>query len=87
MNIVENANKKTAADKTYGNHEMTLPMAAEVRAPPWFEAMNSALFGSEYAPVRMMTKAVMVHTTIVSMKGSSRATIPSSTGCETFAAE
>ena len=42
--------------------------------------------GSFHAPVTTMTRPVMVHTTIVSTKGSSSATIPSRTGSSVRAA-
>ena len=40
-----------------------------------------------YAPVIIITKAVIVQTTMVSINGSRRATTPSCTGSELFAAE
>ena len=66
---------------------MTLPIAAEVSAPPWLFVIIWAFKGSRYAPVIMITRAVIVQTTIVSINGSSKATVPSSTGWETLAAE
>ena len=66
--------------KEYGNHGITLLMAEEVSAPLWLFLMKSAFDGSRYAPVIIITSAVIVQTTIVSINGSSKATTPSSTG-------
>ena len=48
---------------------------------------NAASASRSYAPLERMTRAVIVHTRIVSMKGSRPATTPSRTGSSVLAAE
>jgi len=68
-------------DSTAGNHGNTVEKADDVIAIPLPTS------GSRYAPVTTMTRPVIVQTMIVSMKGSSSATIPSRTGSSVRAAE
>ena len=78
--MVDNANKITATKSILGNQGITEAKALEVKDTP------SVAVGS-IEPVMMITKAVMVHTTTVSMKGSNKATIPSLMGSSVRAAE
>ena len=70
-----NANRTTATVRTYGNHEITDSKAPEVKR------IACASFKLEFSavtfPVIIKTKAVIVQTTTVSIKGSSNATKPS----------
>ena len=70
----ENANKITATVNTYGNQEMPLSKALEVRMAPCSKLTG---FPAVICPVMINAKAVIVQTTTVSIKGSSRATKPS----------
>src|SRR5690606_22522045 len=76
--MVENANRNTAKAKMYGNHDIWLPKASDVN---WAPAMPS----TSCIPVKINTNAVNVHTTTVSIKGSSKATKPSEGGLLVFA--
>ncbi|MPN35502.1 hypothetical protein SDC9_183000 [bioreactor metagenome] len=61
--------------KRYGNHGETVANAAVVSSVPF------RLSGLAYKPDVIITKAVIVQITTVSIKGSSSATYPSVTGC------
>ena len=50
-------------------------------------AIHSAVAARDQTPLDRITSAVMVHTTMVSMKGSRPATTPSVTGSEVLTAE
>lgn len=80
--MVLKANSITATESTTGNHGKTEPKAFEVS---WIPALDDAV--GSYTPVMMITRAVMVQTTTVSINGSSRATTPSLIGSLVFAAE
>ena len=73
--MVENANSTTAMVSTHGNQEKADSNAEEVSCTPALGSTD----GSQ-VPVIMITNAVMVHTTTVSMNGSYSATKPSVTG-------
>src|SRR5690606_12190701 len=73
------AKRKTARASTYGNHEITLPKASDVSVAP-------ATPTTSCLPVKISTSAVKVHTTTVSIKGSSNATKPSEGGLWVLAA-
>ena len=66
--------------------EITSPIATDVSAAPSSFSTNSWYSGLLYAPVIMITRAVIVQMMTVSMNGPSSATIPSRAGYFVFAA-
>ena len=80
--MVEIAKRVTAINNTKGNHAITDANALEVTSIPFAPARFSPKL-----PVITMTSAVIEHTTIVSIKGSSNATIPSLAGFVVLTAE
>ena len=77
---MEKAKRVTAMRRMKGNQEMTDLKAAEVSCTPSRPPVSSA------KPVKMSTSEVMVQMTMVSMKGSMEATMPSLTGSSFCAA-
>src|SRR5690606_35245956 len=84
--MVEKANRITATVSTYGNHGNTDAKAFEVATTP-SEVLTpySIILPS---PLQIIiTRAVMVQTTTVSINGSSKATKPSDAGYFVLTAE
>ena len=76
----------TAMVKMYGKKESTDPKAAEVASTPSGDLTPYSMI--EPSPfVMIITSAVIVHTTTVSINGSSKATKPSDAGKFVFTAE
>src|SRR3990167_6223066 len=78
--MVEKANSTTASASTYGNQLTALPKATEVRPTPVAPPACAVRPPASTWPVMMITRAVMVQITTVSMKGSSSAAKPCDTG-------
>ena len=78
-------NKNTTTDKTYGNHDIAVPNAADVNSAPFIPPPT--LYRGLESEVINITDAVIKQTIIVSMKGPIIATMPSLTGSSVFAAE
>ena len=74
--MVENANNTTASVKIYGKNDRTEPNAAEVATTPSGDLTPYSIIDPSPL-VTIITKAVIVHTTTVSINGSKSATRPS----------
>ena len=72
-------------DRIKGNHEITLPNAADVNSAPLMPPPT--LYSGFVSEVINITEAVIKQTTIVSINGPIIATMPSLTGSSVFAAE
>ena len=78
---MEKAKRTATKANTYGNQGSTEPKASEVSRAPSIPSWP------EETPVIIITRAVIVHITTVSIKGSKRETIPSVEGSSVLTAE